>query len=106
RRIQRRPMWSACLFPVSLNDFQLLEEGDDLLVGIAFVLDDLTRFASGNRRDFNDLLAGAGPADVIAAKPEVGGSDLVDRLALGGHDALERRVTRLDDTSGDGDERG
>src|SRR2546423_4445241 len=96
-------MWSACLFPVSLNDFQLFEEGDNLLVGIAFVLDDLTRFASGNRRDFNDLLAGARPADVIPAKPEGGSSDLVDRPALGGHYGLVRPATKLDKTNGGGD---
>src|SRR5215207_2011050 len=84
-----------------LDDLQLVEELDDLHVALAVVFDDLAGLPLGRRRDVDDLLAGAGPPDRRHA--EVSGRHRVDRLGLGGHDPLEARIARLDDTGGDAD---
>src|SRR5438876_3594724 len=89
-----------------LDDLELLEEGDDPLVRVAFVLDLLARLAFGRGLDRLDLLAGALPADLVLGQPEVGGLGLVDGLVLGRHDPLEGRVPRLDDAGGDADDGG
>src|SRR5438477_11862528 len=76
------------------NDLQLLEELDDALVGVALVLDDLARLALLGGGDLDDLLPGADPPDLVGSQPEVADRELVDRLVLGRHDPLERRVPR------------
>src|SRR2546421_362674 len=81
------------------DHLQLLEEGHDPFVGVAFVLDDLARLALFGGGDFHDLLAGAISADLARLDTEVGDLELVDRLVLGRHDPFERRVARLDHTS-------
>src|SRR5437763_1666579 len=89
-----------------LDDLELLEEGDDPLVRVAFVLDLLARLAFGRGLDRRDLLASALPADLVLGQPEVGGLGLVDGLVLGRHDPLEGRVPRLHDAGGDADHGG
>src|SRR2546421_764181 len=86
-----------------LDDLELLEEGHDPLVRVAFVLDLLARLAFGRGLDRLDLLAGALPADLVLGQAEVGGLGVVDGLVLRRHDPLEGRVTRLDDAGGDAD---
>src|SRR5947209_886403 len=88
---------------VSSNDFELFEELDDALVGVALVLDDLPRLALLGRRDVDDFLAGATPPDGVVGNAEVGHLDLVDRLVLGRHDPLEGGVSGLDHAGGDTD---
>ena len=51
----------------------------------------------------DDLLARANGAD-LAGEPEVRDAQRVDRLGLGRHDPLERRVPRLDDARGHRDQ--
>src|SRR6478672_8917148 len=80
-----------------LDDLEVVEIGHDLLEAGAVVLDDLAGLAGRCGSDAGDLLAGAGPADVGGIETEVGDGHLVDRLALGGHDPLERGVPGLDD---------
>src|SRR5581483_9971966 len=87
----------VCLSPLASDDLELLEEGDDALVGVALVLDLLAGLALLGLADLGDLLAGPAPADLPGVEPEVGDLDLVDRLVLGRHDPLEGRVARLDD---------
>src|SRR4051812_24046701 len=65
-----------------LQNFQLLEELDDALVGLALVFDDLARLARLGGRHVVDGLAGARPADVVVGQSEVGDLDLVDGLVL------------------------
>src|SRR3954454_9146210 len=89
-----------------LDDLEVVEIGDDLLEAGAVVLDDLAGLAGRSGGDAGDLLAGAGPADRRSVEAEIGDGELVDRLALGGHDPLERRVARLDHTGGHGDDGG
>ena len=67
---------------------------------LAVVFDDLAGLAGGGVLDGDDLLAGAGPADLAGVDAEVGDLQLVDRLRLGRHDPLEGRVAGLDDTGG------
>ena len=75
-------------------------------VGLAVVLDLLAGFALGRGADRRDLLAGAGPADLVGREAEVGDGHLVDRLVLRRHDPLERRVAGLDHTGGHAHDRG
>src|SRR5919201_4673054 len=77
-----------------LDDLELLEEGDDALVGVALVLDLLARLTLRGRLDRGDLLAGALPPDVVLRQAEVGHLRLVDGLVLGRHDPLEGGVAR------------
>src|SRR5687768_15603944 len=77
---------------VLLDDLELLEELDDALVSIALVDDDLAGLALFGRGHVGDLLAGAGLPDLAGVEAEVGDLQLLDRLALGGHDPLEARV--------------
>ena len=44
--------------------------------------------------------------ELLTKAREIGCGYLVDRLVLGRHDPLERRVARLDDTGGDTHDRG
>src|SRR5829696_2231425 len=85
------------------DDFQIFQERHDLGVGLAVVLDDLARLASLGLGDVDDLLSGAGPTD--RRDTQVAGGHRVDRLRLGGHDALEAWIPRLDHTSRDADQR-
>src|SRR5262249_46071273 len=78
------------------DDLEALEEGDDLLVALAVVLDDLARLAGLGGGDVDDLLTGARPPDRLHA--EVTGLHRVDGLVLGRHDPLEARVAGLDHT--------
>src|SRR3954447_14216118 len=77
-----------------LDDLEIVEIGHDLLEAGAVVLDDLAGLARRSGSDAGDLLAGTGPADGGGVDAEIGDGDLVDRLALGRHDPLERRVPR------------
>src|SRR5262245_47421074 len=63
---------SVRVFAVS-DDLEVLEEGDDLRVALAVVLDDGAGGAGLGLRDVDDLLAGAVPADRRDA--EVGRGD-------------------------------
>jgi len=84
-------------------DLEALEEGHDLAERLTVVFDDLASGACFGLRDVADGLASASPTD--RSDTEIGRLHFVDRLRLGGHDALERRVPRLDHTSGHRDER-
>ena len=53
--------------PVS-DDLELLEELHDALERLAVVLDLLAGLALGRGADRHDLLAGAGPADLVGAR--------------------------------------
>src|SRR5690606_11154885 len=86
--------------PYSSDDLEVLEVGDDLGEALAVVLDDLAGLAGGGLVDGHDLLAGAGGAHGAGIDAEVGQRELVDRLRLGGHDALEARVAGLDHAGG------
>ena len=77
-------------------------KADDLVEGLAVVLDDLAGLAGGRVLDGDDLLAGAGRADLGGVEAEVGDRQLVDRLGLGRHDPLEGGVAGLDHAGGDG----
>ena len=46
-----------------LEEDEIVEEGDDALVGVALVLDDFAGLTSGGVGDRNDFLTGAGPTD-------------------------------------------
>src|SRR3954453_1919962 len=74
---------SWCARAVRSEDLEAVEELDDLLVGLAVVLDDLTGLALRGGADVDDLLPGAGPADDGGVDAEVGDLHLVDRLRLG-----------------------
>ena len=87
-----------------LENLEIVEEGDDALVGVALVLDDFAGLTSGGVGDRNDFLTGAGPTDRTGVDAKTTEVELVDRLGLGRHDALERRVAGLDHTSGHGDQ--
>src|SRR5262249_53480544 len=101
-QILSNAMSLACLS--RLDDLQLLEEGHDLLVTIPLVDDDLTGLTSLGRLHRGDLLTGTGGTHDTRLEAQIGHLDLVDRLAFGGHDALEGGVTGLDHTSRDRDE--
>src|SRR5579872_4393973 len=88
------------------DHLQLLEERHDLGEGLALVLDDLARGAGLGLLDRGDLLARPALADAAGVDAEVGDLEGVDRLVLGGHDPLERRVAGLDHAGGHGDDRG
>ena len=72
----------------------------------ALVVDDLAGLTGGCLGGGDDLLAGAGPTDGGRIDPECGEVEFVDRLVLGRHDPLERRVAGLDDAGGDRDDTG
>src|SRR3989440_7453422 len=71
-----------------LDDLELLEEGHDPLVRVAFVLDLLARLAFGRGLDRLDLLAGPPPAHLFLGQAEAGALAVVDRLVLRPHDPL------------------
>src|SRR4051812_49453517 len=75
------------------DHLQLVEERNDLLVGIALVDDLLAGLALFGGGDVGDLLGDGEVADAL----EVAHLELLDGLALGRHDPLEGRVAGLDD---------
>src|SRR3954451_23617871 len=89
---------AMCLSSDLSNNLEALEEGDDLEVPLAIVLDDLTGLARLGGGHVHDLLPGAGPAGGVHA--QVGGLDGVDRLVLRRHDPLEARVAGLHHAGG------
>src|SRR4029453_2924918 len=83
--------------PRPSDDLEVLEEGDDLGVALAVVLDDLPGLTGRRLVHSHDVLTGAGRAHGGGVDAQVGQRQLIDRLGLGGHDPLEARVAGLHD---------
>src|SRR3954454_10474842 len=88
------------------EELALVEPGDDLadgLVGV-LVLDDLAGGLGRRGLEVTALDVGALGADPAGVDRGVGRRDVLQRLLLGAHDRLERRVARLVDRVADRDD--
>ncbi len=86
------------------DDFLGLEERDDACRAVALVDHDLALGSRLGRLDVRRSLGARPRRPPGRASPRSATLSVVDRLGLGRHDPLERRVPRLDDARGHGDD--
>src|SRR6266545_5486573 len=97
---------TSAISGISSDELLGCEEVGDLHAALAIVLHDLAGLPRRGDLERDHLRRGVGQAHLGRVEAEVGGAEHLDRLALGGHDALERRVPRLVDLLDDADDRG